>query len=99
MQDKLTQLSKLLETAQNPKILLEEMNIIAAKAFTLQGQINEELEEKEKTSTDIPQLQSIFNTREMLWDMMEQLQAIEIKIKEKTHTKQKKEPCSCKKPH
>lgn len=84
---KLTHLNHLLESAQNPKILLEEIQIVSQKAFTLQEELMLLLDESEKTETDIPTLQTVFNTREIVWDAIAQIATQEMAIKEKTYQK------------
>lgn len=86
----LQHLNKLLETANNPKILWEEMQIVSGKAFDLQEQIMAILDEEEKTEKNIARLQAVFEARELTWDIVAKIAERELEIKEKTHTKKGK---------
>ena len=92
---KMESLNKLRETANNPKILWEEMKIVADKSFKLQEDILELIKQAEETEQNVAALQSLFETREMVWDIIDEITTLEIKSKEKAHTKQSK--CSSKK--
>lgn len=80
---KLNHLAELRENAQNKKILWEEMKILSAKAFDLQDDIIKDLEQLEQTETDLVKLQSVFDTREMVWDMIAKIASRELEVKEK----------------
>ncbi len=84
LKKQLTHLNKLLETSQNPKIVWEEMQILAANAFDLQDQIMAELDTAEQSETDIAAVQQLFETREYVWDIMNQIALAEAHLKEKT---------------
>ena len=86
---KVNHLNKILENAIEPKILWEEMKILSAKAFDLQDEINDALVKLEETETDLIKLQSVFDTREMMWDMIAKIATRELEIKEKTTTGRK----------
>lgn len=88
-------LNKLKETANNPKILWEEMKIVADKSFKLQEDILDLIKQAEETEQNVAALQSLFETREMVWDIIEEITELEIKSKEKAHTKKSK--CASKK--
>lgn len=102
---KMTQLAKLRENSEDKKILWEEMKILSAKAFDLQDEIIKELEQLEQTETDLVKLQSVFDTREMVWDIIAKIATRELEIKEKTTQGRKnahekipaKHTCGCKK--
>ena len=81
---KLNQLAKLHENAQEKKILWEEMKILSAKAFDLQDEIIKSLDQLEQTETDLVKLQSVFDTREMVWDIIAKIAMRELEVKEKT---------------
>lgn len=87
IKNKLTQLNHLLESAQNPKILWEEMQLVSERAFSLQDELMILLEEAENTEQDIQELQNIFTTREIVWDAVAQIAKQEMIIKEKTYKK------------
>lgn len=80
---KLNQLASLRKNAENKKILWEEMKILSAKAFDLQDEIIQDLEQMEQTETDLVKLQSVFDTREMVWDIIAQIATRELEVKEK----------------
>lgn len=91
-------LEELLETAQNPKILWEEMQILGNQAFDLQDKIMLALDKAEETETDIAAVQQLFETREYVWDLMNQIALSEARLKEKTFPNgkgEKKTTCSC----
>ncbi len=81
---KVNHLNKILENANEPKILWEEMKILSGKAFDLQDEINDALIQLEETETDLIKLQSVFDTREMVWDMIAKIATRELEVKEKT---------------
>ncbi|MGN0919990.1 MAG: hypothetical protein ACI4OR_04475 [Alphaproteobacteria bacterium] len=80
-------LEEMLEVAENPKLLLEEMQILGQKAFNLQEKMEALLNELEAETQEVSAVQTIFETREKMWDMMNQLALAELKLKEKTLTK------------
>ena len=94
MQEKLkkltTQLVALSECAENPKLLFEEVQTIQEKAFKIQDELMQILEDMEKETKDITQLQNVFQIRENVWDIMNKLADKEQEIK---MTKNKKAPC------
>ena len=81
-------LTKLIEKSQDKKLLWEEMQIISDKAFQLQDEIMAELDKIEMTETDIAQIQAAFATRESIWNLMGQVTAREMELKEKTFRKE-----------
>ena len=89
-------LEEMLKLANDPKLLWEEMQILGKKAFTLQEKMEEELNELENELKEVSAIQTIFETREKMWDVMNQLAIAELKLKEKTLTKSPKK-CCCKK--
>lgn len=92
---KVEALNKLKETANNPKILWEEMQIVADKSFQLQEDILALIQQAEETENNVAALQSLFETREMVWDIIDEIATLEIKSKEKAHKKPSK--CASKK--
>ena len=92
-------LEEMLELANDPKLLWEEMQILGKKAFTLQEKIENELNELENELREVAAVQTIFETREKMWDIMNQLAIAELKLKEKTLTKTTKKCCHEKEEH
>lgn len=86
-------LEEMLDLANDPKLLWEEMQILGKKAFTLQEKMEQELNELEKELKEISAIQTIFETREKMWDIMNQLAVAELKLKERTLTKTPKKQC------
>lgn len=80
-------LEELLEVAENPKLLWEEMQILGKKAFDLQEKMEAEISELEEELKEVSAVQTLFETREKMWDIMSQLAMAELKLKEKTLTK------------
>lgn len=78
------QLENLSETALNPKILWEEMHCIATKAFQLNAEASDLLARLETNENNIEKLAQVFDTREHIWDLTDQLARRELEIKEKT---------------
>lgn len=90
------QLKLLLKTANDPKLLWEEMQILGKKAFHLQSKMEEELDELEQATQEITAVQMIYETRETMWDIMNQLAKRELELKEKPHPSTKpQESCGC----
>jgi len=77
-------LEEMLEIAENPKLLWEEMQILGKKAFTLQEKMEGLLTELEAETQEVSAVQTLFETREKMWDMMNQLADAELKLKERT---------------
>lgn len=92
-------LEEMLELANDPKLLWEEMQILGKKAFNLQEKMEAELNELEKELKEVSAIQTIFETREKMWDIMNQLAMAELKLKEKTLTKPAKKCCHGKAEH
>ena len=91
--DHLHHLEEMLELANDPKLLWEEMQILGNKAFTLQEKMEAELNELETELKEVSAIQTLFETRERMWDIMNQLAVAELKLKEKTLTKAPSEKC------
>ncbi|MBR6231781.1 MAG: hypothetical protein IKQ99_01625 [Alphaproteobacteria bacterium] len=89
-------LEEMLELTNDPKLLWEEMQILGKKAFALQEKMEAELNDLENELKEVSAVQTIFETREKMWDIMNQLAMAELKLKEKTLTKSPKK-CCCKK--
>lgn len=99
---RVNQLNTLLKTAKNTKILWEEIKIVSDKAFTLQDEIIGMLDELETTEKDLIKLQSLFDTREIVWDVVAKIATREMEVKEKTtknrmnaHEKKPAKTCEC----
>ena len=92
-------LEEMLEIANDPKLLWEEMQILGKKAFTLQEKMEQELNELEEELKEVSAVQTIFETREKMWDIMNQLAVAELKLKEKTLRKPAKKCCHTKEEH
>ncbi len=87
MTEKLTRLEQLAQTAQNPKILIEEMRLVAAEAFQIQDDLMASLDEDEAVETDIETVQALFETRESIWDTINQIALREKEVKEHTSSR------------
>ncbi len=83
--DHIHQLKLLLKTAKDPKLLWEEMQILGKKAFNLQEKIEKELKELEQSAKEITAVQMIYETRESMWDIMNQIATKELELKNKPH--------------
>ena len=92
-------LEEMLELANDPKLLWEEMQILGKKAFTLQEKMEAELNALEEELKEVSAVQTIFETREKMWDIMNQLAVAELKLKEKTLKKSPQKCCSEKGEH
>ena len=83
----------MLEIANDPKILWEEMQILGKKAFVLQEKMEMLLNELESELKEVSAIQTLFETREKMWDIMNQLATAELKLKEKTLKKSPSSKC------
>lgn len=96
-------LKMMVEVANEPKLLWEEMQILGKKAFNLQEKAEKLLNELEKEATKITTIQMLSNTREMMWDLMNQLASRELELKAKPHpqkcTKEEHHHCCCHEHH
>lgn len=81
-------LKMMVKVASDPKLLWEEMQILGQKAFKLQEKMEKILNELEETTNEITAIQMLSDTREMMWDLMNQLAAKELELKEKPHPKE-----------
>ena len=86
-------LEEMLEIANDPKILWEEMQILGKKAFVLQEKMEMLLNELESELKEVSAIQTLFETREKMWDIMNQLATAELKLKEKTLKKSPSSKC------
>jgi hypothetical protein len=86
-------LKLIVKTAQEPKLLWEEMQILAPKAFKLQEKIEKLLTELEETATEVTAVQMLAETREMMWDLMTLLAERELQLKTLPH------PTACQHSH
>lgn len=80
-------LKMMVDVANDPKLLWEEMQILGKKAFNLQEKMEKLLDDLEATATEITAIQMLSDTREMMWDLMNQLAARELALKSKPHPK------------
>ena len=83
IQDLTRQLLALSKSAADEKVLPQEMQIIQQKAFDVQEQMMTLLEEQEQIADDIRAVQNIFQIREDVWDIMNNLAIREAEIKAK----------------
>lgn len=89
-------LKLLLKTAEDPKLLWEEMQILGKKAFHLQEKMEKELEELEKATKEVTSIQMIYETRENMWDIMNKIATRELELKNKPHpAKAPEHHCCC----
>lgn len=87
IEEKLHTLAHLYENAQNKKILMEEMRLLANKAFQLQDELMALLDAQESKEQNIEAVQELFDIRECVWDTMNKIALREMEIKEKTFSK------------
>ena len=92
-------LKMMVKVANDPKLLWEEMQILGKKAFTLQEKIEELLTELESETKEVSAVQTLFETREKMWDIMNQLADAELKLKERTLKKTSKKSAPLNKEH
>lgn len=83
IQDLTRQLLALSKSAAEEKVLPQEMQLIQQKAFEVQEQMMTLLEKEEKTTNDIRAIQNIFQIREDVWDIMNNLAIREAEVKAK----------------
>ena len=80
-------LQELSDLANDPKLLWEEMQILGQKAFALQEKMEILLNTLEKETNEVSAIQTLFETREKMGDIMNELAQAEFRLKEKTHKK------------
>ncbi|MBQ3695806.1 MAG: hypothetical protein II938_02415 [Alphaproteobacteria bacterium] len=83
LQDLTRQLLALSKSAAEEKVLPQEIRLIQEKAFAVQEQMMELLQEQEETTNDVREVQNIFQIREDVWDIMNNLAIREAEIKAK----------------
>ncbi len=83
LQDLTRQLLALSKSAAEDKVLPQEMQLIQEKAFKVQEEMMELLTEQEATTSDIREVQNIFQIREDVWDIMNNLAIREAEVKAK----------------
>jgi len=83
LQDLTRQLLALSKSAAEDKVLPQEMQLIQEKAFRVQEEMMELLTEQEATTSDIREVQNIFQIREDVWDIMNNLAIREAEVKAK----------------
>ncbi len=83
LQDLTKQLLALSKSAADEKVLPQEMLIIQQKAFEVQEQMMDILSQKEEASSDVREIQNIYQIREDVWDIMASLAVREAEVKAK----------------
>lgn len=83
LQDLTRQLLSLSKSAAEEKVLPQEMRLIQEKAFQLQEEMMALLQQQEDTTNDIREVQNIFQIREDVWDIMNNLAIREAEVKAK----------------
>jgi len=83
LQDLTRQLLALSKSAAEEKVLPQEMQIIQQKAFEVQEEMMRLLQQQEKATKDIHEVQNIFQIREDVWDIMNTLAIREAEVKAK----------------
>ena len=88
IEEKLTRLAELAETAQNKKILIEEMRLVSAKAFELQDELMSLLDAQELVEKEFDVVQELFDIRETVWNVVNKIALRELDVKEKSLSKE-----------
>ena len=83
LQDLTRQLLALSKSAAEEKVLPQEMQLIQEKAFKVQEEMMQLLQQQEETTQDIREVQNIFQIREDVWDVMNNLAIREAQVKAK----------------
>lgn len=83
LQDLTRQLLALSKSASEEKVLPQEMRLIQEKAFAVQEEMMQLLQEQEESAKDIHEVQNIFQIREDVWDIMNNLAIREAEVKAK----------------
>ena len=83
IQDLTRQLLALSRSAAEDKVLPQEMQLIQEKAFKVQEEMMQLLQKQEETTSDIHEIQNIFQIREDVWDIMNNLAIRETEVKAK----------------
>ena len=83
LQDLTRQLLALSKSAAEEKVLPQEMQLIQEKAFKVQEEMMQLLAQQEANTNDIREVQNIFQIREDVWDIMNNLAIREAEIKTK----------------
>ncbi len=83
LQDLTRQLLALSKSAAEEKVLPQEMQLIQEKAFATQEKMMQLLAQQEADTNDIRSIQNIFQIREDVWDIMNNLAIREAEVKEK----------------
>jgi len=83
LQDLTRQLLALSESASNAKVLPQEIQLIQEKAFQIQEEMMQLLQRQEQEATDVRTIQNIFQIREDVWDIMNNLAIREAEVKAK----------------
>lgn len=99
LQDLTRQLLALAQSAADERVLPQEMVLIQEKAFEVQEKMMAELEQAEEKANDIRSIQNIFQIREDVWDIMNNLAIREAEVKAKFGVKEEVKPakhhCCC----
>ena len=83
LQDLTRQLLALSKSASEDKVLPQEMRLIQEKAFSVQEEMMDLLQQQEDSTNDIREVQNIFQIREDVWDIMNNLALREAEVKAK----------------
>ena len=83
LQDLTRQLLALSKSAADEKVLPQEMRLIQEKAFAVQEEMMALLQQQEDSANDIREIQNIFQIREDVWDIMNNLAIREAEVKAK----------------
>ena len=83
LQDLTRQLLVLSKSAAEEKVLPQEMQLIQEKAFKVQEEMMQLLQQQEETTQDIREVQNSFQIREDVWDVMNNLAIREAQVKAK----------------
>lgn len=97
LQDLTRQLLALSKSAAEEKVLPQEMQLIQERAFKVQEEMMQLLQQQEETTQDIREVQNIFQIREDVWDVMNNLAIREAQVKAKFGLKGEspKGECTC----
>ncbi len=83
LQDLTRQLLALSKSAADEKVLPQEMQIIQQKAFEVQEAMMQLLDKEEASANDVRAIQNVFQIREDVWDIMNNLAIREAEVKAK----------------
>ena len=93
LQDLTRQLLALSKSATEEKVLPQEIRLIQEKAFAIQEEMMQLLQQQEESEKDIRVVQNIFQIREDVWDIMNNLAKREAEVKTKFKIKGESPKC------